>query len=356
MYKIDTITDDMLDKHFNKYAAKTKDFMTKLRDGIITIPDEFGRSHKILIKYKVKENSPTWLFLDKYVKDENLRKLLCGSWDELLEVISDVENWIPNLKWQSKATKQGYENGEYQTGELDTDGRIPIDHFNNIVRWLFINQMYETELDKLHFIEQLRLKICPYCGRQHINVARFPGYRDSKPNIDHFLPKTLYPFLAISFRNLIPCCSVCNEIANKRDYDPLKPTVGLYNPYEFDDNSVTFIGSFNGIDELDENSYDVNIECNPTALGHGYKEVLKLLPLYKQERLKVQDIYINFTTNTQGHKKFLRNLGFSQDFLDDDVRMIIGHPLDGKASQREFYKFKRDLFLQLVKKYKMIVT
>ena len=70
----------------------------------------------------------------------------------------------------------------------------------------------------------------------------------------------------------------------------------------------------------------------------------------------MQDIYINFTTNTQGHKNFLKNLGFSQDFLDDDVRMIIGHPLDGKASQREFYKFKRDLFLQLVKKYKMAVT
>ena len=189
-------------------------------------------------------------------------------------------------------------------------------------------------------------------GRQHINIAKFPGYRDSKPNIDHFLPKSLYPFLSISFRNLVPCCCVCNEMANKGDYDPLKPDIGLYNPYVFNDDNIKFKGIFNGNDEMDENSYDVDIICNPTTLDKGYKEVLKLLPFYQQERLKIQDIYINFTTTTKIHKKFLKNLGMNQNFLDDDARMIIGHPLDGRASQREFYKFKRDLFLQLVRMYR----
>ncbi len=356
MYRIDTITSNMLNEHFNRYAPDIRRYMTELRDGVITIPKELGRTHKILIKYKVRVNSPTWYFLNKYVQDDNLRKLLCGSWDELLEVISDVEYRIPNLKWQHRVTKTKYENGEYQTDGPDTDGRILIDHFNEIMHWLFVNNMYETNLNKLQFIEQLGLKICPYCGRQHINIAHSQGYIASKPNIDHFLPKSLYPFLAISFRNLVPCCSVCNEMANKGNYDPLKPVIGLYNPYVFDDDSITFTGSFNGSNDMDENCYDVDIICNPATLDQGYKEVLKLLPFYQQERLKVQDIYINFTTNTRKHKSFLKNLGVSQEFLDDDARMVIGHPLDGKASQREFYKFKRDLFLQLVKKYKMTGT
>ena len=353
MYRIDSITDDMLNEHFNRYATETRRLIIGLRDGTITIPDEFGTKHKIHIKYKVRVESVTWLFLDKYAQEANLRKLLCGSWDELLEVIRDVENWIPNLKWQDKATKAKYESGAYQTEPLDVDGRVPIDHFNEIMRWLFVGNMYETNLVKLQFIEELGLKICPYCGRQHINVAQFPGYSDSKPNIDHFLPKSSYPFLAISFRNLIPCCSVCNEMANKGNYDPLKPALGLHNPHIFDDDSITFMGSFNGLNEQDENCYDVDIICNPTTLDQGYKVVLKLLPFYRQERLQAQDIYINFTTNTRKHKSFLRELGVSQDFLDDDVRMVIGHPLDGKASQRQFYKFKRDLFLQLAIKYKM---
>lgn len=351
MYRIDTITDNMLNEYFNKYAQEVKFYMTQLRDGRITIPDELGRKNKILIKYKVRKGSPTWNFLSKYEQDIYLRKLLCGSWEDLLNIISDVENLILNLEWQKGVTKAEYNKGKYQIDGIDTDGSKFIDHFNEIMHWLFVDIMYEKKLDKLQFIEKLGLKICPYCGRQHINIAKFPGYRDSKPNIDHFLPKSLYPFLSISFRNLVPCCCVCNEMANKGDYDPLKPDIGLYNPYVFNDDNIKFKGIFNGNDEMDENSYDVDIICNPTTLDKGYKEVLKLLPFYQQERLKIQDIYINFTTTTKIHKKFLKNLGMNQNFLDDDARMIIGHPLDGRASQREFYKFKRDLFLQLVRMY-----
>lgn len=72
--------------------------------------------------------------------------------------------------------------------------------------------------------------VCPYCGRQRINVASLPGKRPSKPPIDHFLPKRKYPFLAVSFYNLIPCCTNCNELANKGDFDPLEGDLGLEIP------------------------------------------------------------------------------------------------------------------------------
>lgn len=351
MYKIDTITDNMLEDHFNKYAIKVKNYMKQLLYGEITIPCELGTKNKILIKYKVKKDTPTWYFLNKYAKDANLHKLLCGSWEELLEIISDVESLIPNLEWKKRATKAEYNKKKYQIDGIDTDGSNFIDHFNEIMHWLFVDTMYEKELDKLQFIEKLGLKICPYCGRQHINIAKLSGHRVSKPNIDHFLPKSLYPFLGISFRNLIPCCYVCNEVANKGNYDPLEPYISLYNPYVFNDDNVTFKGIFNVENEMDVNGYDVDIICNPTTLDKGYKEVLKLLPFYQQEKLKVHDIYIRFTKTTKIYKKFLEDLGIKQDFLDDNARMVIGHPLDGKASEREFYKFKRDLFLQLVRMY-----
>lgn len=346
----------MLEKHFERYATTVKEFMIKFRDGILTLPNELGRTHKILVEYKVQNNSPTWKFLDKYSQDINLRKLLCGSWDDLLGVVSDVENWIPDLAWQKKATKAGLNNGDYLIINRKEYNRICVDHFNEIMSYIFVNNMYVTHFDKTTYIENLGLRICPYCGRQHINVAKLPRYMDSKPNIDHFLPKSLYPFLAISFRNLIPCCSVCNEMANKGNYDPLKPEIGLFNPYEFDDSSITFKVNFGDIDEMDEKSYDIGIDYNPPSLKKGYIETLKLLEFYRQEKLQAQDIYINFAKNTQHYKIFLNNLGVEENYLNDYARMVLGHPLDGKASQRVFYKFKRDLFLQLVRIYNIPIN
>lgn len=354
MYKIESVTNVLLTGHFDRYATETKRLMIELLEGTITIPGELGRKGKIDITYKVKKGSPTYLFLKKYSQENNLRKLLCGSWDDLLKVIEDVNIWIPNLRWQHRATKEKYTLGEYQKDGFDAENRVLIDHFNEILHWLFIDQMYEDQIDKLRFIQELNLKICPYCGRQHINVAQVTGRRDSKPPIDHFLPKSLYPFLAISFRNMVPVCTVCNDITNKGDYDPINPTVGLENPYSFDDTHVIFKGDFNIKNEQDENSFNVDIICNPVTLDKGYKEVLKLLPFYQDEKIKMQDMYINFTTNTDSFKEYLKDLGVKQQFLDNVAKMVIGHRLDGKASQRAYYKFHKDLLLQLLEHFKMI--
>lgn len=353
MYKIESVTKALLDRHFRQYATTTKSLMQDLLNGATTIPGELGHKRKILLTYKVKNGSPTYWFLEKYSQDHNLRKLLCGSFDDLLKIIDDVKAEIPNLEWQHRATKEKYNQGEYQIDGRDAKNRIYIDHFNEILHWLFIVKMYESHLDKLQFIQDLGLKICPYCGRQHINVAQIPGKRDSKPPIDHFLPKNQYPFFAISFNNMVPCCSVCNDISNKGTYDPINPTIGLENPYSFDDTHVTFKGDFNIKNEQDENSFNVDIVCNPATLNKGYKEVLKLLSLYQEERLKMQDIYINFTTNTDSFQRYLRDLGIKQKFLDNVARMVLGHPLDGKASQRIYYKFHKDLLSQLLKHFKI---
>lgn len=352
MYKINDVTQGILDEHFDRYAATTKTLMAELLNGTAPVLGELGTRHKISITYKVRIGSPTYLFLDKYSQDANLRKLLCGSWSELLDIISDVEGWIANLEWQDKATKAKYDNGDYQIDGQDANGRVILDHFNEIMRWLFVDNLYDS-LDKLNFIEKLGLKICPYCGRQQINVAKFVERRDSKPPIDHFLPKSLYPFFAISFINMVPCCSVCNGIDNKGNFDPLKPVLVMHNPYVFDDASVTFLGGFDVVDKLDESSYDVDIACNPLRLEEGYNKILKLKEFYKQERHKVRDMHNNFTTVTDMYKDFLNNLSLKREFLEDNASLIIGHRLDDNASKVEFYKFKRDLFIQLLNIYGM---
>lgn len=62
--------------------------------------------------------------------------------------------------------------------------------------------------------ERLNVNTCPYCNRSPINTV-FDNSANQKglirPTLDHFYPKAKYPFLALSFYNLIPSCYFCNS-------------------------------------------------------------------------------------------------------------------------------------------------
>lgn len=68
------------------------------------------------------------------------------------------------------------------------------------------------------------LKVCPGCDGIRCTTA---GEQIIQKYVDHVLPKSLYPFLALHAFNLIPICNECNS-DEKRAKDPLNHT--LANP------------------------------------------------------------------------------------------------------------------------------
>ncbi|MFT7009533.1 MAG: hypothetical protein ACJAXJ_004082 [Colwellia sp.] len=64
--------------------------------------------------------------------------------------------------------------------------------------------------------------VCCFCGTEEMMEERLIEPEDGAENedekqwrasYDHYLPKKHYPFLAVDFDNLIPCCQKCNEKA-----------------------------------------------------------------------------------------------------------------------------------------------
>ena len=67
-------------------------------------------------------------------------------------------------------------------------------------------------------VESLGISVCPYCNRNYIKLVEVERIETEQENIriridelDHFYPKKKYPFLAVSFYNLIPSCKTCNQ-------------------------------------------------------------------------------------------------------------------------------------------------
>ena len=67
-------------------------------------------------------------------------------------------------------------------------------------------------------IENLKITVCPYCNRSFIHSFKKEDKIKRSSQIDHFFPKGSgqYPYLALSFYNLIPSCYSCNHAKGVR--------------------------------------------------------------------------------------------------------------------------------------------
>ena len=81
-----------------------------------------------------------------------------------------------------------------------------------------------------HYCELFRgrrqdFTICPVCGLEELLGETSVCYNINEDNVkrvreayDHYFPKKIYPFISLSFSNLIPICHHCNS-DYKHDYD-----------------------------------------------------------------------------------------------------------------------------------------
>ena len=88
MYKVDVLPPDVLNSHYGQYGDEVRNLMIRVRDGL-ELPHSFGRTHVENVVFKVRNGSYTYSFLEKYSTEENLRKLLCGNYNQLLEILKE---------------------------------------------------------------------------------------------------------------------------------------------------------------------------------------------------------------------------------------------------------------------------
>lgn len=131
--------------------------------------------------------------------ETNLKSIIADKAEKLREHISEISKFKIQLVKHQKKKNQTFTTQEENENE-----------FINALVKLFD---YDTKIDKVDFAKNLKLISCPYCNREYI----FKFYDKTKTelrtiaHLDHFYSQKDYPFLALSFYNLIPSCSICNS-------------------------------------------------------------------------------------------------------------------------------------------------
>ncbi|WP_445947085.1 HNH endonuclease, partial [Shewanella sp.] len=78
---------------------------------------------------------------------------------------------------------------------------------------IFKYKTYRSSKFCINLYQNIGLKnlTCPYCNLETISIIQTNDKGKMLLSLDHFYPKSLYPYLALSFYNLIPSCHNCNS-------------------------------------------------------------------------------------------------------------------------------------------------
>ncbi|MBK1877971.1 hypothetical protein [Pelagicoccus mobilis] len=115
----------------------------------------------------------------------------------------------------------------------------------------FVKELGIRDRHYCRIYDDLADKDCPFCGIEPFDapVGSSPKIRPKlkkvAEDLDHYLPKSKYPFAATNLRNLVPSGKKCNGI--KHDQDTLHDEGGnrsqVFDPYQSEPISISLIES-----------------------------------------------------------------------------------------------------------------
>ena len=358
MFKIELLKQNqLLVDHYNRYKKQAINLIDLYLSG-----REVWLKHYIDFKVKVKAGSYIKTFLEKYGKDQDdsLRLLLCGSVNEQLDILNEIYQ-------QDSRYLDGLGKGVRPAVNARTK-RVTNEYqeFNLILKDIFVTHLYgdkvfkkEKQLDKDRFVRDLEVRICPYCGRNFIYGVgwdRSEGKYKTKPQLDHFLPKSKYPFMAMNFFNLIPVCTPCNSLEAKGDNDVWvcgTRNFKLIHPYQYDNEQLTFGYSLRDIAPFRADQFEINIDYHGnTNLQQGYEDYLRLTDYYKYHNIEARNLYQQIKTWHTAIQNYTA-VGVTDSYWKILPYLFNGHSFsESEAMLHPLFKFRKDLFLQMENDWK----
>lgn len=195
-------------------------------------------------------------------------------------------------------------------------------------------------------IEELGIKVCPYCGQQYFGLVpdkNTKEYKISEATLDHFLSKKKYKYLALNIYNLIPVCKTCNST-----YKGQHKEVFLHPFFESLQDNINF-----NLDNVTISNFllnkDIDIQIKNLSESNVYQRVdnqivrLRLKDRYKYYQDIIKSlIYKRIAFNhpyVQQLSNLLKisNINIEQMLLQQDIF----------GEDEPFLKFKLDIWKQI---------
>lgn len=179
-------------------------------------------------------------------------------------------------------------------GILEVEGRDSEILINKEIKYGKKNQKFHEWIVKLMrydyvchgiipYLQKINIRTCVYCNAQYAaTVKKQDGTYEAFYELDHFHPKSLYPFLCTNFYNLQPCCGACNKHKsnNKSSFNLYTNNVAeATNPFLFSVDRESVVNAYLASKNTDDIQICFDAPGN-TALKDNHEDCFHITALY----------------------------------------------------------------------------
>ncbi|ATV31838.1 hypothetical protein [Prevotella intermedia] len=278
------------------------------------------------------------------LEEDNIERLLISEPKELYELNNKLMTEF--IEDYSVDELKEYQKAKEKKVKKETSLKNKYNKLKEIQTIFNYNTLVSGNKDNSYKIAEIKGRnTCTYCNRQYTITLKKDGEFITRPQFDHWFPKSIFPLLALSFYNLIPSCSICNSSAKGEQIFSFKK---LIHPYKRSSPETDFRFSY-----LPDGKGGWKIDLyNLKGVEKETFEVFKLKDIYNYHyKLEAKDLLDLAIKNNGTYIEWLLNNMEKKEIVPsykEAYRLLFGTEYDiKKVLDRPFSKLKRDLLIAI---------
>ncbi|MES2573803.1 MAG: hypothetical protein V4572_02570 [Bacteroidota bacterium] len=230
--------------------------------------------------------------------------------------------------------------------------------FGEQLKVIFNYKGFRESKKAIWFADSIKMKSCTTCNTQYtLKTSQVTGVK-LLFHLDHYFPKSVYPYLSLSYYNLIPCCASCNMSKSNK-------------PFTLIQNIHPYIESFHNIAKFkldkasladflidpnkNEDKIKYSVESRAKYFGNtvfetkleNYLREFRIHEQYEQFKDVAAETYLRFRYYHKKRRNEVRDFFHESGInIDDELfrRFVLGnYHQDKDLLKRPLAKFMKDI-------------
>lgn len=283
--------------------------------------------------------------------------ILINSFDPNIDVLRDIKKGLKNIitgnpKQLERIIKDFHGKGHQDRIYNSIDESLTV--FGEKIKNAFNYKSFRQSKKANWLSNELNIKSCTSCNTQYTLSTT----KKSLFHFDHYFPQSVYPYLSLSYYNLIPCCANCNMSKSNKAFlikDSIHPYLESFNSIaEFKiekDNLLEFLIDPNKNESLIKYNVELRAKyfANPEyeIKLENYIREFRINEQYSQFNDVIAEMYLKSRYYHKSRRNELRNFFRGKNIkVSDELirRFIIGnYTQDKDLLKRPLAKFMKDI-------------